>query len=68
MKPVRQLYRHDPANGVYGDCWRACIASVLELPIEDVPHEVMISDPSSSPTQRTIAWQARWQTGSPRAT
>jgi hypothetical protein len=30
--------KHDPENDSYGDCVRACIASILELPSEDVPH------------------------------
>ena len=38
MKEVNQSILHDPDNGKNGDCWRASIASVLELPIEDVPH------------------------------
>ena len=38
MKPVKQLFHHDPANGVWGDCFRAVIASVLSLPVEAVPH------------------------------
>lgn len=38
MKPVDQQFVHDPANGQHGDCMRACIASLLELPIADVPH------------------------------
>lgn len=38
MRPVKQRNRHDPANGVYGDCHRACVASILELPYEEVPH------------------------------
>lgn len=38
MKPVKQKYRHDPGNGIYGDCDRACIASMLELTCDDVPH------------------------------
>ena len=38
MRPVRQKNEHDPANGVWGDCHRAAVASVLELPIEEVPH------------------------------
>lgn len=33
-----QKYLHDPANGVYGDCWRATVASLLRLPIDEVPH------------------------------
>lgn len=38
MKPVFQTIKHEPAEGRFGDCHRAAIATVLELPIEDVPH------------------------------
>ena len=38
MKPVFQEFSHAPSLGVYGDCYRAAIASILELPREDVPH------------------------------
>lgn len=38
MKPVFMQCHHDPSIGAYGDCFRACIASLLELPAEEVPH------------------------------
>lgn len=38
MIPVNQSIIHDPKNGKNGDCWRAAIASVLELSINEVPH------------------------------
>ena len=38
MIPIMQKYKHRPDDGVYGDCHRACIASILELGIDDVPH------------------------------
>jgi hypothetical protein len=38
MKPVDMIVRHDPENGAWGDCTRACIASIFDLPPEDVPH------------------------------
>ncbi len=38
MKPVNSSIKHDPDNGLYGDCFRACIASVLEMELEEVPH------------------------------
>ena len=38
MIPVKQQIKHDPKNGQYGDCQRAVIASLLELPLEEVPH------------------------------
>ena len=34
MIPVMQTFTH----GERGDCLRACVASLLELPIEDVPN------------------------------
>lgn len=38
MKPVNQLILHDPDNEQYGDCFRAVIASLMEMPAEQVPH------------------------------
>lgn len=38
MKPQEQEFPHDPSNGVYGDCFRATLASILEMPISTVPH------------------------------
>ena len=29
---------HNPDKGEYGDCFRACIASLLEMNIQNVPH------------------------------
>lgn len=45
MKPVDQTMFGDGSNGnPPGDCFRACIASLMELPIEGVPHFVAIGD------------------------
>jgi len=30
--------RHDPAAGTFGNCMQATLASLLELPIDQVPH------------------------------
>lgn len=30
--------KHDPENGTYGDCLRACVATMLGLQADDVPH------------------------------
>lgn len=38
MIPLKQRNRHRPDEGIYGDCHRAAIASILELPLDDVPH------------------------------
>ena len=37
---VDQEFLSDPDNGVLGDCWRACIATILGLPGSVVPHFV----------------------------
>lgn len=37
MTPVKQQYKHNPPE-TYGDCHRAALASLLDLPIEQVPH------------------------------
>lgn len=40
MIPVVCRVKHDPENGTYGDCIRACVASIMELDAEAVPHFV----------------------------
>lgn len=38
MKPQPMIVTHDPEHQHFGDCARACIASVLELEPHEVPH------------------------------
>lgn len=38
MTPQHCRVKHDPEQGTYGDCLRACIASLLDLAPESVPH------------------------------
>ena len=38
MRKLKQAHRHDPANGIYGDCHRTCIAMILDMDRDDVPH------------------------------
>ena len=59
---VVQEFRHNPDKGVIGDCWRASLASVLELPRESVPHFMKELWPDLSngrPYRATNAWLAR---------
>jgi hypothetical protein len=37
---VDQEFLSDPDNGVSGDCWRACLASLLAVPRDSVRHFV----------------------------
>jgi hypothetical protein len=38
MTPVKQTILHEPDNGLYGNCAQAAIASLLSMPINEVPH------------------------------
>lgn len=38
MTPTKQRNLHRPGEGVWGDCHSACLASMLDLPLDDVPH------------------------------
>lgn len=38
MRPQKQLNRHRPDDGVYGDCHRTAIAVALDMDAADVPH------------------------------
>lgn len=40
MTPHKQLHRHRPADGQIGDCWRTCIACLLDMAPGEVPHFV----------------------------
>ncbi|MGW5477693.1 hypothetical protein [Streptomyces sp. NPDC004008] len=44
MKPVTQTILHGDPSGRPGDCLRAAVASLLELPLLAVPHFVEYDD------------------------
>jgi hypothetical protein len=43
MKPVDMVEFREKDPNVFGDCFRCCLASVLELEHNDVPHVMQIS-------------------------
>lgn len=51
MIPLKQRNLHRPDEGVFGDCHRAAVASILELPLDDVPH-FMDGNPDSAEFNR----------------
>lgn len=53
MNPTKQTVLHDPANGKHGNCFSAVLASLLHLPIEDVP---VFSSPAPKWQQELNAW------------
>lgn len=42
MKPVDQTIFGPGEGAAAGNCWSACIASILELPLAEVPHFVAV--------------------------
>ena len=62
MIPRTQLFRHDPQKGVLGDCYRAALASILNLRIESVPHfgADEVADPSKDWDSRIDEFLARY--------
>jgi hypothetical protein len=46
MTPVFQTINHEPDKGLYGNCMQAVFASIIDLPIHEVPH-FMKDNPSS---------------------
>ena len=62
MTPHKQRFRHDPENGVYGDCWRTAIACLLDLDPEEVPHFNDSLDKSGDDvrmeTMEWLSWRA----------
>lgn len=38
MRKLKQAYKHDPENGKFGDCFRTCIAMILDLGRDEVPN------------------------------
>lgn len=44
MTPVDQTILHDPQTGAIGNCMQAAIASLLDLPLDAVPHFAALSE------------------------
>ena len=38
MRPQKQLHRHRPDQGEWGDCFRTAVACLLDLDAVEVPH------------------------------
>ena len=38
LRYQKQKYKHDPDSGVYGDCHRTCVAIVIGVDRDEVPH------------------------------
>lgn len=59
MTPADMLHlEHGQPNAIPGDCFRACIATLLDLPTADVPHFCDLPDPDTHWIRRTQDWLA----------
>lgn len=45
MRLQKQAYQHDPDNGIFGDCYRTCLACMLNMDRDHVPHYVTTMNP-----------------------
>lgn len=61
MKPVDQAFLHAPPFGDIGDCFAACLASILDMDRAQVPHFVTTQGPEQ-PGAGPVWWAAtrRW--------
>ena len=55
MIKQKQLYRHKPAEGMIGDCWRTCLACLLDLTPASVPHFVALAGVENSEGSRKLS-------------
>lgn len=56
----------DPAESAPGNCWTACIASLLDLTLTEVPDEAEFWKPGMTPSQSWIPYMKeahRWLRG-----
>lgn len=54
--PTKCMVKDDPDSGLYGDCLRACVACILNLPSADVPHFYHDGCDGLTGTQRLRDW------------
>ena len=52
MKRVKNTVRHDPENGSYGACHRACVCTILGLEPDQVPHFYADGDAADASIQQ----------------
>ncbi len=80
MTPVDQLVLYQDEPRIWGDCQRACIASLLDLPALEVPHFLELANGVAfdnydmiedflAPRGLVVLWQRslayHWQPGEP---
>lgn len=67
MIPVHCRVQTDQEAGTHGDCLRACVASVLDMQPEDVPHFMHDACDGETGLRRLTDWLAQYNLGTFRA-
>lgn len=57
MTPQFNSVPHDPPNS-YGNCYSACLASLLDVPVTEVPH--FYGDPDNFTPDEAVANVRKW--------
>lgn len=57
MIAQKQLFRHEPDKGIYGDCWRTVLACLLDMDPREIPH--MHVEMESADTWPVAEWLDR---------
>lgn len=63
MTPTKQRNLHRPKEGIWGDCHRACLASLLDLPYDSVPHFGDGGPDGGEFNRRVTEWLAKQKLG-----
>jgi len=50
---------NEPANTAPGNCWTACLASILELPLSEIPDELEFWKDGMKPLDSWIPYQKK---------
>ncbi len=56
MTPLKQSNRHDPENGIFGDCYRTCFAMIFDMNPEDLPHFVVLGMDREGTDKEVKGW------------
>jgi hypothetical protein len=56
----QSIMGYNPEAGIYGDCYRTCIASLLDMDLHDVPHFVRDSELAGKDGWHTHAKTCEW--------
>lgn len=63
MRFYKQRVMHDPENGKYGDCYRTCLASLLDVDPSRIPNFMSRPERPHRKTWRLVNKWLKWRHG-----